>query len=228
MFLTYYGHSCFSVEVAGKTLLFDPFISGNELAASVDIDAIRADYILVSHGHADHIADAERIAKNSGIHCKVIASWEICSWFDAKGIQGHPMNIGGQWAFDFGTVHQVNAVHSSSFPDGSYAGNPTGFVVETGEGTFYYSGDTALHWDMKLIPMLYPRLKFAVLCLGDNFTMSYKHSLLASDFIECGNIIGCHFDTFGFIRIDHAAAEKAFTDRDKTLLLPKIGGRYDV
>lgn len=228
MHFTYYGHACFSIEVAGKTLLFDPFISGNELAASVDIDALRADYILVSHGHIDHIADAERIARQSGPDCRVIGCWEVCSWFKAKGIEGHPMNIGGKWSFDFGTVHMVNAVHSSSFPDGTYAGSPSGFVVSTNEGAFYYSGDTALHWDMKLIPMLFPRLNFAILSLGDNFTMSWQHALVASDFIECHNIIGCHFDTFGYIKIDHAAAKQAFSEKDKTLLLPKIGARIDV
>lgn len=126
MKITYYGHSCFSVEVSGKTILFDPFITPNSLAADIDINTIAADYILISHGHEDHIADAVSIAKRTG--AVVVSNWEIVQWLGKQGVTNtHPMNIGGHWFFDFGKVKCVNAVHSSSLPDGSYGGNPMDF-----------------------------------------------------------------------------------------------------
>lgn len=133
------------------------------------------------------------------------------------------MNIGGQWAFDFGTVRSVAAVHSSVLPDGTYGGNPGGFVISNEEGAIYFAGDTALTMDMKLIPLWYPNLKAALLPIGDNFTMGIEDAVIASDFTGCNNIIGMHFDTFGYIRIDHAKAVQAFEQKGKKLVLPEIG-----
>jgi len=172
MKVTYYGHSCFAVEVNRRTVLFDPFITPNELARSIDVNKVAADFILISHGHQDHLSDAAAIAKRTG--ATLISNFEIVTWFGKQGIQkAHPMNHGGAFAFDFGRVKFVNAVHSSTLPDGASGGNPGGFVVETSEGNFYYSGDTALTMDMKLIGES-TRLKFAALCIGDNFTMELK------------------------------------------------------
>lgn len=222
MKITYIGHGGFIVEVSGKTLVFDPFVTPNELANNkINIKDIKADYVLLTHGHADHVVDAEAIAKAND--APIISNFEIVSWYEAKGLKGHPMNHGGKWEFDFGTVNYVNAIHSSVLPDGTYGGNPGGFVITTTEGTFYVAGDTALTWDMKLIPMLYPKLDFAILPIGDNFTMSYEHAVIASDFIECDDIIGCHYDTFGFIEINHEAAKQIFTTKKKQLTLPEIG-----
>ncbi len=229
MKITYYGHSTFMVEIAGKKILFDPFITPNPLAqeAGVDIESIQPDYILISHGHADHIADAVAIAQASA--AKVVASWEIHEWLNKQGVENtHPMNTGGKWAFEGFTVHCVVAQHSSGLPDGSYGGNPMGFVITSDDGNFYYAGDTALTWDMKLIPMLYPKLDFALMPIGDNFTMSYEHAIHASDFVECNTIVGLHFDTFGFIVIDHEAAKKAFQEKGKTLFLPKAGMTFSI
>src|SRR6516162_7575843 len=151
MELTYYGHSCFSVVVNGKKLLFDPFITPNELAKHINPDKIEADYILQSHGHVDHIADTVRIAKRTG--AKVITSWEIHGWLNAQGVTNtHPMNTGGKWNFGDFLLKCVVAQHSSGLPDGSYGGNPLGFLVMSSNGNFYYSGDTALTLDMQLIP----------------------------------------------------------------------------
>jgi L-ascorbate metabolism protein UlaG (beta-lactamase superfamily) len=117
MKLTYYGHSCFAVEVGGKNVLFDPFISPNQYATHIDIEVIKADYILISHGHVDHVVDVERIAKRT--NATIVSNFEIVSWFQAKGMpNGHPMNLGGSWAFDFGKVKYVQAIHSSVMPDG--------------------------------------------------------------------------------------------------------------
>ncbi len=221
MKITYYGHACFGIETKGKHLLFDPFIRENELAKDVDVEKIPADYILLSHGHGDHVAEAEEIAKRTG--SKIISNYEIVTWFGSKGVEGHPMNHGGKWSFDFGTVKYVNAVHSSVLPDGTYGGNPGGFVVWNEEGCFYFAGDTAVTYDMKLIPQLCPKLDFAILPLGDNFTMGVDEALLASDFIECDKIIGCHYDTFGYIMLEHKSAVNAFANRGKELILPTIG-----
>jgi len=221
MKFTYYGHSCFAVEVQGKTLLFDPFITPNPLASSVDIGKIKADYILVSHGHDDHTADLVLLAKNTG--AKVISSYEIYVWVTKQGIEkAHPMNTGGKWKFSFGTVECTIAQHSSSFADGSYAGNPMGFYITTAEGNFYYSGDTALTLDMKLIGD-YKKTDFALLPLGDNFTMGVDEAVIAAEFIKCNTIIGVHYDTFGFIEIDHDSAKQKFKKAGKELLLPAIG-----
>lgn len=222
MKLTYIGHGGFIIEVAGKTLVFDPFVTPNDLAKDkINVADIKADYVLLTHGHGDHVVDAEAIAKAN--NAPIISNFEIVSWYETKGLKGHPMNHGGKWNFDFGTVNYVNAVHSSVLPDGTYGGNPGGFVITTEEGTFYYAGDTALTWDMKLIPMLYPKVDFAILPIGDNFTMSYEHAVIASDFIECNDIIGCHYDTFGYIKINHAAAKQTFDAKGKSLTLPEIG-----
>ncbi len=223
MQLTYFGHSTFMVETLGKKVLFDPFISPNELAAHIDINEIKPDFILLSHGHQDHVADVERIAAQ----CDplIVSSFEVVSWFEEKGLKGHPLNLGGVVNFDFGTLKYVNAVHSSVLPDGSYGGNPGGFVIWNSEGSFYFSGDTALTLDMQLIPMTCPRLDFAILCIGDNFTMGPGDAVIASDFIQCDTIIGAHYDTFGYIRIDHEAAGEAFSKAGKVLYLPTIGER---
>lgn len=229
MRITYYGHACFMVETGGKKLLFDPFITPNPKTqdVNIDIDTIQPDYILISHGHADHVADAVTIAKNSG--AKIISTYEIVTWFGHQDIDGHGMNTGGKFTFDFGVVKLVNAVHSSMLPDGTYGANPVGFVISNDQdGTFYFAGDTALTMDMKLIPMICPTLDFAILPIGDNFTMGYEDALIASDFIECNTIIGCHFDTFPPIEIDHEVAKKAFKDKGKTLFLPEITMAFNI
>jgi len=221
MKLSYYGHSCFAVETGGVTLLFDPFIRPNSLAASVDVASIRADYILLSHGHFDHVADAVELARQTG--ATVISNFEIYTWLGAQGIEkAHPMNHGGSFRFPFGRVKFVNAVHSSVLPDGTYGGNPGGFVVESAEGTFYYAGDTALTLDMQLIAEEYD-LAFAVLPIGDNFTMGANDAGRASKLLKCQTVVGVHYDTFPPIKIDHEEAKSAVARHGATLHLPQIG-----
>ncbi len=220
MKVTYYGHACFGVQVGNKDLLFDPFITGNSLARDINIKRIPADFILISHGHADHMADAADIAKHTG--ATIVSNYEITVWFGKQGIEKtHPLNHGGGYKFDFGRVKFVNALHSSSLPDGAYGGNPGGFVVETSEGNFYYSGDTALTMDMKLIGEG-TKLKFAALCLGDNFTMGVEDALKAADFVRCNDVLGLHYNTFPVIQIDGQEAIEKFKAARKRLhlLLP--------
>jgi len=220
MKVTYYGHACFAAEVAGKTLLFDPFITGNELARSIDAKKIPADYILISHGHDDHTGDAVDIARRTG--ATVVANFEIVEWLGKQGLRKtHALNHGGGHQFDFGRVKLVNAVHSSSFSDGTYAGNPGGFVIESREGNFYYSGDTALTMDMKFIGDATP-LKYAALCIGDNFTMGVDDAIKAAELVKCQEILGVHYDTFPQIKIDSRAAIEKFRSarRNLHLLVP--------
>jgi L-ascorbate metabolism protein UlaG (beta-lactamase superfamily) len=223
MQLTYYGHSCFSVQIKEKKLLFDPFITPNDLAKGiVDTATISADYILISHGHEDHIADCVSVAKRT--NAKVICNWEVAQWLGNQGISNtHPMNTGGKWNFDNTFIVKcVVAQHSSGLPDGTYGGNPMGFIVSCTEGDFYYSGDTALTFDMQLIPM-WAKLNFAVLPIGDNFTMDARDAVHCAGMIECKTVVGVHYDTFGFIKIDHEKVKKIFSDAGNTLKMPKIG-----
>jgi L-ascorbate metabolism protein UlaG (beta-lactamase superfamily) len=224
MKVTYYGHACIAVEVNGKTLLFDPFITPNELAKHINVAALPADYILISHGHMDHVADAVAIVKRTG--ASVISNYEITVWLNNQGVaKTWPLNHGGSARFDFGRVKFVNAIHSSGLPDGTYGGNPGGFAVETAGGSFYFSGDTALTMDMKLIGE-FTRLKFAALCLGDTFTMDVDDAIKAAEFVRCDEILGIHYDTFPPIRIDHDAAMQKFSAAGKRLHLLRIGGSH--
>ncbi|TDH25568.1 metal-dependent hydrolase [Segetibacter sp. 3557_3] len=226
MKFSYYGHSCFSVEIAGKNILFDPFITPNELARNIDIDTIQADFIFLSHGHADHIADCEAIAKRTG--AKVVCAFEVHEWLNGKGVSNtHPMNTGGKWKFDFGTVKCVVAHHSGGLPDGSYGGNPLGFVFITNDGNFYYAGDTALTLDMQLIPR-WAKIDFSVLPIGDNFTMDIADAVVAAEFVNTAKVIGVHYDTFGYIKIDTEKAKAEFEAAGKMLLLPGIGETIDI
>jgi L-ascorbate metabolism protein UlaG (beta-lactamase superfamily) len=226
MKFTYYGHACFSVQAGGKTLLFDPFISPNPLAKKIDIKNVAADFILVSHGHGDHVADVVEIANRTG--ATVIAPFEVGSWFEGKGVKNvQSMNHGGAATMDFGRVKLTSAIHSSSMPDGSYGGNPCGFIVESSGGNFYYSGDTALTYDMKLIGEL-TKLRFAVLPIGDYFTMGIDDAVRAAEFVGVQKFVGVHYDTFPPIKLDREAALKAAQAAGKELLLPAIGETVEI
>jgi L-ascorbate metabolism protein UlaG (beta-lactamase superfamily) len=221
MQFTYYGHSCFLLHFDGIKILFDPFISENQLASEIDIESIEADYILLSHGHYDHLLDIEAISLRTG--AKVVCSWEIHEWLNKKGISNtHPMNIGGQWNFDNFKLKCVAAQHSSSLPDGSYGGSPMGFVLFGKNKTCYYSGDTALTLEMQLIP-LWGQIDFAILPIGDNFTMGIEDACRAAEFVKTTKVIGVHFNTFEFIKINHEEAIQHFASHNIQLNLPIIG-----
>jgi L-ascorbate metabolism protein UlaG (beta-lactamase superfamily) len=224
MKIKYYGHACFSAEIGGKHLLFDPFITANPLAKAIDVDKIPADFILVSHGHDDHMTDAIAIAKRT--QALVIANYEVAEWLEKNGApKVHAVNPGGRLDLGMARVKSVIAIHSSSLPDGSYGGIPGGFVVESTGGNFYYSGDTALTFDMKLIGET-TKLKFAVLCIGDNFTMGIDDAIRAANFIQCHEILGVHYDTFPPIKLDHADAQKKFKAAGCNLHLLRIGATH--
>lgn len=227
MKLTFYGHSSFLIESKGKSIIVDPFISANPQASEIDINSINADYILLTHGHQDHILDVEAIASNGSP--LLISNYEIVTHYSKKGIQGFGMNHGGSYRDDsIGSIKMVNAVHSSSFPDGSYAGNPAGFVIQNDEACVYIAGDTSAHMDMKLIPMMGYKLDLAILPIGDTFTMDYKEASLAAELVQCSRIVGCHYNTFPPIQIDEESASMYFTDKGQELVLLDVGQSYEV
>lgn len=203
MQITYYGHSAVLVEVGGKRVLIDPFLDGNPVA-TIKAANVQADYIILTHGHGDHIADAESIAKRND--ATVIAPHEISEYMNWQGIKTHGMGIGGGYNFDFGHVRFTPAFHSSSLEDYEnktfiYMGMPTGIVV-SGEGkSVYHAGDTGLFSDMKLIGELY-QPDVAMLPIGDNYTMGPREALLAAEWTRAKTVIPIHYNTFPVIKQD--------------------------
>lgn len=225
MQITYLGHGCISLSINNKILLVDPFITGNPLAKHVNLECVEADYVLITHAHQDHILDVEAITKRTG--AKIISNYEIVMHYIAKGFDGHPVNHGGTCVFDDVTIKYVNAIHTSSFPDGTYGGQPGGFVISYNNKSVYVAGDTAVTFDMKLIPMQF-KLDLAILPIGDNFTMGVSDAIIASDFVECNKVLGCHYDTFPPIEIDKKEAIEKFKSEDKELVLLEIGSSISI
>lgn len=226
MIIQFFGHSCFLIDLKGKKLLVDPFIKGNPVNAEVDLKVIQADYILLTHGHGDHTGDTLEIVKNTS--AQIIANYEVLNYFSPQGVNGYGINIGGQINLGFAHIKMVSAIHSSSLPDGSYGGNPNGFVIWNKDICFYISGDTALTMDMKLIPLTCPKLDFAILCIGDVFTMGYKDAAIAAEFIQCNKIIACHYDTFPPIVINKEEVKSYFNSKNIELILPNPGELIEI
>ena len=199
--ITWYGHACFLFETNKTRIIVDPFITGNPLCP-VTADEIKTDYILVSHGHGDHLGDTEALAKKTG--ATVISNFEIFNWLTAKGVsKAHPMHIGGGFNFPWGRVKLTIAHHGSSLPDGSYGGNPCGFLLQLEGKKIYHACDTALFYDMKLIGE--EGIDLAILPIGDNFTMGPADALRAVTLISPKLAIPIHYNTFDIIQQDPAA-----------------------
>ena len=221
MKISYLGHATLWIECNGKKIITDPFISRNPLATAISIKDYNPDYILITHAHQDHILDVEILAKSS--KATLISNWEIINYFEKLGCKGHPMNTGGSWRFDFGKIKSTLAHHSSSFPDGTYGGNPNGYIIESDNKRIYIAGDTCLFSDMKLLVEQNGKFDLIVLPIGDNFTMGISEALTASDFLQCNTVLGYHFDTFDYIKINHQEAKNIFKHKNKQLLLLPIG-----
>jgi L-ascorbate metabolism protein UlaG (beta-lactamase superfamily) len=225
MEIKYLGHASFLVNIDGINILFDPYIKDNPLASEIDIKNIHADFILITHGHDDHIADAVSIAKQT--NAMIISNFELANYFISKGIKNtHDLNVGGEWEFAFGKVKFVYAAHSNQLPNGLYGGQAGGFLIKTPTQNFYYAGDTGLTMDMQLLQN--DKIDFAFLPIGGNYTMDVKDALIASDFIKCDKIIGMHYDTFAHITIDNKSAISLFKNKNKELILPEIGKTFNV
>lgn len=217
MKITFLGHSCFVIEDGDTRLIIDPFLTENSWVNDFNIEQLQVQFILISHAHRDHCADVERIASLHPAH--LVSNYEIINYFKARGLSGTALNFGGHLQLNQLTVKYVPALHSSSFSDGSYGGEPGGFVFWNKTHCIYYAGDTALSYDMKTIPLTCPAINLAILPIGDVFTMNYKEAALASDFVECNNIIGCHYDTFPPIKIDKEKVSRYFEEKNKNLRL---------
>lgn len=217
--LTWLGHGTWSIEVEQHHVLLDPFLDDNPLAP-VKADEIEADFILISHGHFDHMADAEKIARRTG--AVVISNFEICTWLEAKGVEKtHAMNIGGRCRQPFGQVKMTIAHHSSMLPDGSNGGNPAGFLLGLPEGVVYFACDTGLFADMKLIGEV--GLALAALPIGDNFTMGPDDALVATRMLQPKRVVPVHNKTWPLIDQDAEAwarRVKEQTQSEPVLLQP--------
>lgn len=226
MTITFLGHAGLNITIGDTNLVVDPFITANEkTSGKIALSDLQPDFILLTHAHQDHILDVDALAK---AHDPVIVSnYEIATHYGNKGFKMHPLNHGGKWQFPFGILKYTQAIHTSSFPDGSYGGQPGGFILRTAEKTIYIAGDTALTYDMKLIPAT-DKLDLAILPIGDNFTMGVDDAVLAAGFLECDKIMGYHYDTFGYIEIDHDEARQKFRAAGKELHLLEIGASLTV
>jgi L-ascorbate metabolism protein UlaG (beta-lactamase superfamily) len=199
--LTWYGHATMGLETGGYKLLIDPFFSGNP-ACSTTADRVDADFILVSHGHGDHVGDTVAIAKRTG--ALVIANFEICNWFNQKGVKTHAQHLGGGYQHPFGYLKFTLALHGSALPDGSYGGNPAGFLLTTNAGEkIYLACDTGLFGDMALIGE--EGIDLTTLPVGDNYTMGPDDALRAVKLIQPKHVIPVHFNTWDLIAQDPAA-----------------------
>jgi L-ascorbate metabolism protein UlaG (beta-lactamase superfamily) len=223
--LTYHSHACFSIAVDGTQLLIDPFLSGNELA-DVSPDEVEADYVLVSHGHGDHVGDTVAIAKRTG--ATTISNFEIHNWLLDQGVaEAHPLHIGGGHDFPFGRVKLTIAHHGSGLPDGTYGGNPAGFLLTLGGKKIYHACDTGLFYDMKLIGE--GGLDVAILPIGDNFTMGPDDALRAVKLLEPKVVIPIHYNTFDVIRQDpHTFAARVEAETATRCLVLEPGESYEL
>ena len=202
--LTYLGHSAFQVEGSKGRIVIDPFLTGNPKAKVRPAD-VKVDFVLLTHGHGDHLGDAVEIAKTDD--ATIVAPFELANYCAGKGAKVHPMHIGGAHTFPFGRVKLTIAHHGSAAPDGTYTGNPCGFLVTMDGKTLYHSGDTALFYDMKLIGEMNP-IDVALLPIGDNFTMGPDDAVKATELLGPKIVVPMHYKTFDIIDVE----PKAFID----------------
>ena len=224
--LTSHGHATFTLDTGHHKLVIDPFFAPNNPVADIEVSAVQADFILITHGHGDHVADVVQLAKNTGATC--ICNFEIQEWLLNQDVEKvHPMHIGGGHDFDFGHLKLTIAHHGSMLPDGSNGGNPAGLLITlNNDKRIYFAGDTALTYDMKLIGET-GGVDLAILPIGDNFTMGPHDAVLAARFSGARHVIPCHYDTWPLIAQDGQSFSKDLMDKTEiasTLL--KAGESY--
>jgi len=222
---TWFGHATLGLETGGFKLLIDPYFSGNP-SVKIKANQVEADYILVTHGHGDHIGDTVEIAKRCS--ALVISNAEISSWLRKQGVKTHAQHIGGGYQHPFGYLKLTTALHGSSLPDGSNGGNPAGFLLTTNENKkIYMAGDTGLFGDMRLIGE--EGLDLAVIPIGDNYTMGPADALRAVKLLNPRVVIPIHFNTFDLIRQDPKAwAERVEAETDSKVHLMQPGDTYSL
>ena len=223
--IIWHGHLTFSIIHDGVTLLIDPFFDGNPVA-KIGKDDVKPDYILVSHGHGDHVGDTVYIAKKTG--ATVISNFEVANWLQGQGVEKvHPMHIGGGYNFPFGRVKLTIAHHGSGLPDGSYGGNPAGFLLTLGDVKIYDAADTGLTYDMTLLAD--ENVDVAILPIGDNFTMGPDDALKAVKFIKPKVVIPAHYNTWPLIAQDpYAFKERVEKETDAKCVVLDVEGVYEL
>jgi len=224
MKIIYHGHSFVQLENDKYSILIDPFVTGNPTAIT-SIDNLKCDYIILTHGHGDHISDAITIAQK--YKSTIISSFEIANYAEKNKVNAHPMGIGGGYNFPFGRVKLTIAHHSSSFPDGSYAGNPTGALIMMDGKTIYHAGDTGLFYDMKLIGEM-QKIDVAFLPIGDNFTMGIDDAVKAAEFINAGVTVPIHYNTFDIIKANPEDYKKKVESIGKKCRIIRIGDSIEL
>ena len=224
--LTWYGHAALGLETGGYKLVIDPFFEGNP-AAPISPGVVEADFILVSHGHGDHVGDAIAIAKRTG--ATIISNFEIASWFEGQGVEKtHGQHLGGGHKHPFGYLKLTLALHGSMLPDGSYGGNPCGFLLTTNDGKkLYFAQDTGLFGDMKMIGE--EGLDLAVIPIGDNYTMGPDDALRAVKLLTPKVVVPIHYNTWDLLAQDASAwAERVQKDTKTKAAILKPGESYSL
>lgn len=224
MEVTFLGHSSFLLSGSKGQVVIDPFLTDNPTAAK-RADDVEVSFVLLTHGHGDHIGDAVQIAKANG--ATVIAPFELANYCAEQGAEVHPMHIGGAHEFSFGRVKLTIAHHGSAAPDGTYTGNPCGFVVTMDGKTIYHAGDTGLFLDMKLIGELDP-IDVAMLPIGDNFTMGIDDAVKATEFLRPKMVIPMHYKTFDVIEVDPQRFAEKVAAKGFTAKVLEFGGSTEV
>lgn len=226
MKVKFLGQNCFLFEYKGKTIITDPFYNYQKEKSGFDITAQKIDYVLITHAHGDHITDVAEVLQHHP-ETVVIGQPEICGYFSHKN--NIDINYGGSTKVEDMVISMLPALHTSSFPDGSYGGQPCGYMLKGGESTVYFAGDTGVMAEMALFPELYGRIDVAILPIGGHYTMCPKQaSFAASKLLKVNKVVGCHFDTFPPIAINHNEAKTLFGEVNIELTLPEVGEVFEL
>lgn len=225
MKIQFLGQNCFLFTYEGKNILSDPFYNFQKEKSGFDITAQKIDYVLITHAHGDHIADVKEVLENHP-NAQIIGQPEICGYF------GYPnsidINFGGSAKILDLKISMVPASHTSSFPDGTYGGEPSGYIFRLPNKNLYFAGDTGVMADMELFPKLFGAIDLSILPIGSHYTMcARKASFAASELLKTKKVIGCHFDTFPPIAINHEEAKAHFSKNNVELILPELGEIFE-